>query len=99
MKRLTKKVGENYCSNGNGDFYGLYNKLGQLEDEEELLDIDLLTFLKGEDHDTCFMRITKDGKFDFCGDAYYGEMTKEQLLNFIQELIYMYRKLVKEELK
>lgn len=34
MKRLTKKVGDNYCSQ-KGDFYDLYNKLGQLEDLEE----------------------------------------------------------------
>ena len=36
MDRLTKKVGENYCSQ-NGDFYDLYNKLGKLEDLEEQL--------------------------------------------------------------
>jgi len=34
MSRLTKKVGDNYCSQ-NGDFYDLYNKLGKLEDLEE----------------------------------------------------------------
>ncbi len=34
MDRLTKKVGDNYCSQ-NGDFYDLYNKLGKLEDLEE----------------------------------------------------------------
>lgn len=34
MDRITKKVGENYCSQ-NGDFYDLYNKLGQLEDLQE----------------------------------------------------------------
>ncbi len=34
MSRLTKKVGENYCSQ-NGDFYDLDNKLGKLEDLEE----------------------------------------------------------------
>ena len=31
MNRLTKKVGDYYCSQ-NGDFYDLYNKLGELED-------------------------------------------------------------------
>lgn len=31
MKRLTKKVGDNYCSQ-RGDFYDLYNKLGKIED-------------------------------------------------------------------
>lgn len=36
MKRLTKKVGDNYCSQS-GDFYDLYNKLGRLEDLEEEL--------------------------------------------------------------
>lgn len=34
MTRLTKKVGDNYCSQS-GDFYDLYNKLGKLEDLEE----------------------------------------------------------------
>ena len=34
MNRLTKKVGDNYCSQS-GDFYDLYNKLGKLEDLEE----------------------------------------------------------------
>jgi len=36
MNRLTKKVGDNYCSQS-GDFYDLYNKLGKLEDLEEQL--------------------------------------------------------------
>ena len=40
MERLTKKVGENYCSQS-GDFYDLYNKLGQLEDLEEKIDCPL----------------------------------------------------------
>lgn len=34
MNRLTKKIGDNYCSQA-GDFYDLYNKLGKLEDLEE----------------------------------------------------------------
>ena len=37
MTRLTKKVGDNYCSQS-GDFYDLYNKLGQLEDIFELIE-------------------------------------------------------------
>lgn len=37
MNRLTKKVGDNYCSQ-NGDFYDLYNKLGKLEDIFELIE-------------------------------------------------------------
>ena len=45
MNRLTKKIGENYCSQ-NGDFYDLYNKLGKLEDLEEELGIDLITLFK-----------------------------------------------------
>jgi len=46
MSRLTKKVGENYCSQS-GDFYDLYNKLGKLEDLEEEIGVnDLIHFLK-----------------------------------------------------
>lgn len=41
MKRLTKKINENYCSQS-GDFYDLYNKLGQFEDVEEECNIDII---------------------------------------------------------
>lgn len=44
-KRLTKKVGENYCSQS-GDFWDLYNKLGQLEDLEEELGCPLEVIFK-----------------------------------------------------
>ena len=43
--RLTKKIKGNYCSI-NGDFKDLYDKLGQLEDYEEKLDVDLITLFK-----------------------------------------------------
>ena len=74
----------------------IYNKLHDLEDIEDELGIDLIAFLEGTDADTCFMEITKDKKFYFCGDAYYGEYTKEDLLKLIQELLFMYHKLTKE---
>lgn len=74
------------------------NKLGQLEDIEDELGIDLVTFLKGIDPDTCFMQITKDKEFYLCGDAYYGNYSKEELLKFIQKLLFMYWALTKEEL-
>lgn len=45
MSRLTKKVGENYCSQS-GDFYDLYNKLGKLEDLEEELGCPLEVLVK-----------------------------------------------------
>ena len=45
MNRLTKKLGENYCSQ-NGDFYDLYNKLGKLEDLEEELGCPLDVYVK-----------------------------------------------------
>ena len=45
MKRLTKKIGDNYCSQ-NGDFYDLYNKLGKLEDLEEELGCPLDVLVK-----------------------------------------------------
>ena len=73
-------------------------KLGQLEDIEEELGIDLITFLKGIDPNTCFMEITKDKEFFLCGDAYYGNYSKEGLLELIQELLFMYWSLTKEEL-
>ena len=75
------------------------DKLGKLEDIEEKLGIDLIAFLKGIDPDTCFMEITKDKKFYLCGDAYYGKYSKEGLLNLIQELLFMYWALNKEELE
>ena len=75
------------------------NKLGQLEDIEEELGIDLITFLKGINPNTCFMEITKDKKFYFCGDAYYGDYSKEALLELIQNLLFMYWALTKQELK
>ena len=101
MSRLTGKVDDNYCS-VRGDFFDLYNKIGQLEDVEEKLGIDLVQFIKGTDPDTCFMEITEDGKFDLCGDAYCGLFDEKDLLEFIQQLLFMYWKLVsktKEELK
>ena len=72
-------------------------KLCQLEDIEEELGIDLITFLKGIDPDTCFMQITKDKQFYLCGDAYYGNYSKGGLLKFIQELLFMYWTLTKEK--
>lgn len=45
MNRLTKKVGENYCSQ-NGDFYDLYNKLGKLEDIMEKYEINSIEELE-----------------------------------------------------
>lgn len=45
MNRLTKKVGENYCSQS-GDFYDLYNKLGKLEDLENRIGCPLEIILK-----------------------------------------------------
>lgn len=75
------------------------HKLGQLEDIEDELGIDLITFLKGIDPNTCFMEITKDKTFYLCGDAYYGDYSKEELLRFIQQLIFMYWALAKEELE
>ena len=45
MNRLTKKVGDNYCSQ-NGDFYDLYNKLGKLEDLGEELGCPLEVLVK-----------------------------------------------------
>ena len=44
--RLTERLKSgNYCSK-NGDFYDLYDKLGQLEDIEDDLGIDLVTLFK-----------------------------------------------------
>ena len=74
MSRLTKKVGENYCSQS-GDFYDLYNKLGQLEDlEEELgcpLDIIINACINGfvaryyGDWDNAELDIDRDMVSDF----------------------------------
>lgn len=43
--RLTKKVGENYCSQ-NGDFYDVYNKLGELEDLADEISCPLDVYVK-----------------------------------------------------
>lgn len=76
----------------------MLNKIGQLEDVEDELGIDLITFLKGINPNTCFMEITKDKEFYFCGDAYYGNYSKEALLKLIQNLLFMYWALAKKEL-
>jgi hypothetical protein len=81
------------------NFNAEYGKLADLEDIEDELGIDLITFLKGIDPNTCFMEITKDKKFYLCGDAYYGNYSKESLLELIQELLFMYWALTKEELE
>ncbi len=109
--RLTKKYKEDYfvnpdnkklmevdIENDHNSSQIIRNKLGQLEDIEDELGIDLITFLKGIDPDTCFMEITKDKKFYLCGDAYYGNYSKEELLKLIQKLLFMYWALTKEEL-
>lgn len=87
---------------------GLFNRLNTIEKElkeyeqykiiEEELGIDLITFLKGINPNTCFMEITKNKEFYLCGDAYYGNYKKEELLKLIQELLFMYWVLTKEEL-
>lgn len=103
--RLTKKftLSENgyyyYSTQDNEYTSPLVDKLGQLEDIEEELGIDLITFLKGIDPNTCFMEITKDKDFYLCGDAYCGNFSKEGLLEFIQRLLFMYWALIKEGLK
>lgn len=99
--RLTEKANNKNCSYDikKGCLCNSFNKLGQLEDIEEQLGIDLITFLKGIDPDTCFMEITKDKEFYLCGDAYCGNFSKQELLKFIQELLFMYRALTKEELE
>ena len=74
-----------------------YVKLGQLENIEEKFGIGLIEFLTGIDPDTCFMEITEDKKFYLCGDAYYGNYSKEELLQLIQELLFMYWTLTKGE--
>ncbi len=78
---------------------GLEHELKQYKSIEKELGIDLMTFLKGIDPNTCFMEITKDKKFYLCGDAYYGDYSKEELLKLIQELLFMYWALTKEELE
>ena len=102
--RLTKKIDNEYSVIANKiDLTACGNnaiqKLGQLEDIEEELGIGLITFLKGIDPNTCFMEITADKQFYLCGDAYCGDYSKEGLLKLIQELLFMYWALTKEELE
>ena len=79
--------------------YEMQYELIKYKNIEEELGIDLITFLKGIDPNTCFMQITKDKKFYLCGDAYYGDYSKEELLKLIQELLFMYWALTREELE
>ena len=83
--RLTKKCRKHYITSSEivneQIFTNMFDKLGQLEDIEDKLGIDLITFLKGIDADKCFMQITEDKKF---------YLSKEGLLRFIQELLFMY---------
>ena len=69
MNRLTKKVGENYCSQS-GDFYDLYNKLGTLEDLMEKYEIESVEKLEEiiKDYDEMAKDIVEMGlgvKVDF----------------------------------
>ena len=88
--RLTYKNEEKYEPRAYNIGEQIINKLGQLEDIEDKLSIDLITFLKGIDTDKCFMQITEDKKF---------YLSKEGLLEFIQELLFMYWSLTKEKLE
>ena len=90
-------IEEEYCIYGNEDLcrrLDLADKYGELSEQ---LGIDLITFLKGIDPNTCFMEITEDKQFYLCGDAYYGNYSKEELLKLIQELLFMYWKFTKEK--
>ena len=72
------------------------NKLGQLEDIEEELGIDLITLFSQKYEQSYDLEVEKDEKtIYFCGDSYYGHWTKEQWLNFIKEVISAYRELAK----
>ena len=81
----------------------LLNKLGQLEDIEEELGIDLITLFEQKHEDSYDLSVEKEEKtIYFCGDSYYGHWNKEQWLNLIKELLAAYRELLvltKEELE
>lgn len=55
MNRLTKKISENYCSQS-GDFYDLYNKLGQYEDIDEEIGIDYISLNKLRKSDKIYVK-------------------------------------------
>ncbi len=71
-------------------------KLGELEDIEQELDIDLVELFSKQYEGSCFLHIEKDDKtIYFCGDSYYGHWTQKQWLNFIKEVIAVYRELLR----
>ncbi len=47
----------------------------------------------GYEADDVFMAITNKNTIKFCGDAYYGEFSKDSWLRFIKECIDAYKKL------
>ena len=47
----------------------------------------------GYEADDVFMAITNKNTIHFCGDAYYGEYSKDDWLKFIKECIDAYKKL------
>lgn len=76
------------------------DKLGKYEDIENELGIDFITLFDRKYEEDSFMYVEKDKKhIYFCGDAYYGRYTKEQILSLIKELISAYRELIKVEAK
>ena len=96
MTRLTSKMGIAYSVEDFTNCYEAVDKLGELEDIEEDLGIDLIE-LFSKQHEDCYdLKIEKEDKtIYFCGDSYYGHWTKEQWLNFIKEVIAVYRELLK----
>ncbi len=105
--RLTRKNEEDkkyypdmnvLCSQFKGNYREeIHNKLGQLEDIEEELGIDLITLFDSKYAGAYLeMELEKEDKtIFFDGDTFFGHYTAEQFLDLIKDMLSMYKKLVK----
>lgn len=97
ITQLNVATSSNTDNDKHEELKAIYKQLLPYAEIEEELGINLLDLLKAEDPDTCFMEIRGKDTFYLCGDAYCGNFDKVSLLNFIKNLIFMYRNLIKLE--
>lgn len=94
--RLTKKLENGEYAPNKNTGWSTFNKLGQLEDVEEELGIDLVELFSTQHKDSYDLKVEKEDKtIYFCGDSYYGHWNKKQWLGFIKDVIAVYKELLK----
>ena len=103
--RLTEKLDEElpiyFAKDGNDEDETntklIIQKLGQLEDVEEELGIDLLTLFDSKYTETAWeMELEPNEKTVFFdGDTFFGHYTAEQFLKLIKDMLSIYKQLLK----